>query len=76
MAGEGKNFLPKIITEYVKRNLMYNDKELQQTILVTASAGKAVSHISGLTLHLTFYLQIMEEIVVMQSFPNLVKKYY
>lgn len=75
MAGVGKNFLTKIIREYVKRNLWYNDKELEQTVVVTASTGKAVSHISRLTSHSTFYLQIMEAMVVMQSFVDLVKKH-
>ena len=50
-AGVGKSFLTEIMTEYVKRNLRYNDKELEQTIVVTASTGKVVSHINGLTLH-------------------------
>ena len=58
-AGVGKSFLINVITEYAKRNLKFHGQNLDQpSIVVTASTGKAASHINGLTLHSAFHLQV------------------
>ena len=48
------------MTEYAKRILKYPGKNPQEqpSISITASTGKAASHISGTTLHSVFKLQI------------------
>ena len=54
-AGIGKSFLVKAITEYLKRVLRYPNQSLdQQSVLVTASTGKAATGINGITLHSAF----------------------
>ena len=58
-AGVGKSFLINIITEYLRRMLRYPSQALdQQSVLVTASTGKAATNVNGTTLHSAFQLQI------------------
>ena len=48
------------MTKYAKRILKYpgQNPQEQPTIAITASTGKAASHINGTTLHSVFKLQI------------------
>ena len=63
MAGVGKIFLIKVVTEYLKRVVRYLNKNLDQpSILVTASTGKAVTGINGITLHSAFDLPFRSEL--------------
>ena len=55
--GVGKSHLVKVIAEYVKRNLKFRKQNLDQpSIMLTASTGKAASHIGGVTLHSAFHI--------------------
>ena len=59
VAGVGKSFLIKTVTEYLKRVLRYPNQNLDQpSIFVTASTGKAGTGINGITLHSAFHLSV------------------
>lgn len=59
-AGVGKTFLVNVITEYLKKTLIFpgQNPDNELSISITASTGKAACNINGTTLHSAFKLPI------------------